>query len=764
MNTLPVSSIKDKNDHLNTVNWDYPEPPDSLRIPPLVSEFSIPLTLECLGGFWKGNLTPFQPSMLKVRVEGFPPITSHQRVAIHTSDKNSNGHTLLLEGFIHAIQVKRGCTVWKGSTEFLIGDLNKYSGGEKYKNGSLSPWLAPLTGKVLEQTDEITPFGLAQPESKITESTITAPQNKTCLKGRNVQSRPITITKQNGKFIQAVYDAEFESWPDRRPVVVIAPGYGETKRDYLTLAYYLSSNGFQVVRYDHTNHVGASEGDHFNFTLSSMKNDFQEVIGFVRTQWPDSQVIGLASSMAARVAVKAEAESPSLDLLVLLVGIVNVRRTVSAVHLEDVFTNFLNGHYQHSANILGFNVGQQFLQDACQNHFVTLGDTLNDAGHLNTPIMMVSAGNDSWVAQDDLEKFQIALGDRLQKKVVMPESLHRIQENPRLARQIYRQVVTYCLETCGRSKTVPSVQEPHQITLGRQNRLEKLSAKSERPSKMGTKFWKDYLQNFQSVKNCVDYLTLVDHMFHALGPILPGQRILDAGCGNGTAGQYLLHHLTEIPHSRTGIKPVHYFGIDVVPDALFRAKHIPELSAKPERGTSDLTRPCIKTSWARVDLNNPFPFANESFDRILSNLVLGYVKNPAAALKELYRVLTPGGRMVISNLKPDGDFSGIYQRLVTHAQDSQTREQARELLNNYGKIRQAEKEGQFRFHSREQWQRILDTLGQREAQIFPAFSNQAYLIVIEKPLVMIQSMPTLTQNVPQIPAREGYASLFKNAA
>ncbi|MCA9477511.1 MAG: methyltransferase domain-containing protein, partial [Nitrospira sp.] len=51
-----------------------------------------------------------------------------------------------------------------------------------------------------------------------------------------------------------------------------------------------------------------------------------------------------------------------------------------------------------------------------------------------------------------------------------------------------------------------------------------------------------------------------------------------------------------------------------------------------------------------------------SFDRILSNLVLGYIKKPEAALQELYRVLAPGGRMVISNLKPDGDFSGIYQR------------------------------------------------------------------------------------------------------
>ena len=100
----------------------------------------------------------------------------------------------------------------------------------------------------------------------------------------------------------------------RCPVVVIAPGYGETKRDYLTLAYYFVSNGFHVIRYDHTNHVGESEGRHFESSLSSMKEDFQSVIQFARRQWPHSPVLGVASSLAARVALKAESELGGLDL------------------------------------------------------------------------------------------------------------------------------------------------------------------------------------------------------------------------------------------------------------------------------------------------------------------------------------------------------------------------------------------------------------------------------------------------------------------
>jgi hypothetical protein len=53
--------------------------------------------------------------------------------------------------------------------------------------------------------------------------------------------------------------------------------------------------------------------------------------------------------------------------------------------------------------------------------------------------------------------------------------------------------------------------------------------------------------------------------------------------------------------------------------------------------------------------------------------------------------------MVLSNLKPNGDFSGIYQNLVESAGQPEQREEARRLLHNYGKIRQAEKEDQFRF-------------------------------------------------------------------
>ncbi|MEO8326236.1 MAG: methyltransferase domain-containing protein, partial [Nitrospirota bacterium] len=174
--------------------------------------------------------------------------------------------------------------------------------------------------------------------------------------------------------------------------------------------------------------------------------------------------------------------------------------------------------------------------------------------------------------------------------------------------------------------------------------------------------------------------------------------------------------------------------------------------------------PFVTKSWAQVDLGQPLPFPDNRFDRIVSNLVIGYVQDPGAALRELYRVLAPGGRMVISNLKPNGDFSGIYQSLVSNAVLPQQREEARDLLNNYGKIRQAEKEGQFCFFDRTQWESIVATLGCTNAGIFSTFAGQAYLIVLDKPAAYTQAQRPMLRNEKQSPRLNALPEVLKQVA
>ena len=96
-----------------------------------------------------------------------------------------------------------------------------------------------------------------------------------------------------------------------------------------------------------------------------------------------------------------------------------------------------------------------------------------------------------------------------------------------------------------------------------------------------------------------------------------------------------------------------------------------------------------------VDLNAPLPFQDGTFEKVVSNLVLGYVRDPEFTLKEFLRVLSPKGTLVLTNLKPNSDLSQIYSNFVRQTSNLNEIEEAKQLLNNSGKIREAEGDGIF---------------------------------------------------------------------
>jgi ubiquinone/menaquinone biosynthesis C-methylase UbiE len=70
-----------------------------------------------------------------------------------------------------------------------------------------------------------------------------------------------------------------------------------------------------------------------------------------------------------------------------------------------------------------------------------------------------------------------------------------------------------------------------------------------------------------------------------------------------------------------------------------------------------------------ADLGRPLPFSDGAFDDIVVSLVLHYLRDWAAPLAELRRVLKPGGRLILSVnhpivyklLYPDADYFAITQ-------------------------------------------------------------------------------------------------------
>lgn len=106
----------------------------------------------------------------------------------------------------------------------------------------------------------------------------------------------------------------------------------------------------------------------------------------------------------------------------------------------------------------------------------------------------------------------------------------------------------------------------------------------------------------------------------ALAGDVSGRRILDAGCGSGALTAALLDRGADV------------IGIDASAGMLRRAA---ERLGGPER-----LRPAA--------LGEPLPFPDGWFDDVIASLVLHYLPDWDVALRELRRVLRPGGRLLAS--------------------------------------------------------------------------------------------------------------------
>ncbi|MGP0063670.1 MAG: class I SAM-dependent methyltransferase [Isosphaeraceae bacterium] len=123
------------------------------------------------------------------------------------------------------------------------------------------------------------------------------------------------------------------------------------------------------------------------------------------------------------------------------------------------------------------------------------------------------------------------------------------------------------------------------------------------------------------------------------GP-LAGRRALDIGCGTGR------HTLALIEAGAAEIA-----ALDLTPEmmALARAK----VAGRHSR-----------VHWIRHALPEPLPFRNATFDLAVLGLVAEHIDDLARALREVARVLTPGGRCIVSALHPDRTAEGQRARFI----------------------------------------------------------------------------------------------------
>lgn len=109
---------------------------------------------------------------------------------------------------------------------------------------------------------------------------------------------------------------------------------------------------------------------------------------------------------------------------------------------------------------------------------------------------------------------------------------------------------------------------------------------------------------------------------------IAGKRVLDAGCGPGLYSEELLAR-----------------GASLV--ALDGSARMVELAR---------TRLGARAEVVQADLARPLPFAASEFDLVVCALVIHHLDDREACLREFFRVLRPGGRVVVSTQHPTTDW------------------------------------------------------------------------------------------------------------
>lgn len=108
-----------------------------------------------------------------------------------------------------------------------------------------------------------------------------------------------------------------------------------------------------------------------------------------------------------------------------------------------------------------------------------------------------------------------------------------------------------------------------------------------------------------------------------------GQRLLDVGCGAGHYAAALLARGADV------------VGIDGSAELIAHAKE----------------RVGDRAELRLHDLESPLDFAEDaSFDAVLCALVIHHIRDRAGLLAEIFRVLKPGGRFLISTTHPAADW------------------------------------------------------------------------------------------------------------
>lgn len=169
-----------------------------------------------------------------------------------------------------------------------------------------------------------------------------------------------------------------------------------------------------------------------------------------------------------------------------------------------------------------------------------------------------------------------------------------------------------------------------------------------------------------------------------------GERVLDVAAGNGNATLAAARRWAEVTST------------DYVPALLDRAR---------ARALADGLKVDFRTADAEA-----LPFADKSFDVVMSTFGVMFTPDQDKAAAEMLRVLRPGGRLGLANWTPQSFVGELFKIIGRHLPPPPgvrspalwgTRERLDELFGGSGKLKATQKTFTFRYRSPAHWLEIF---------------------------------------------------------
>ena len=533
----------------------------------------------------------------------------------------------------------------------------------------------------------------------------------------------VDYVNDQGEGLRAIVD----SWGDSRgaTAVVIPPAWGRRKETLLPLAativetFRRENEPVVVVRFDGIRKRGESYNDpecresgseHLHFTFSQGVRDIRATLDFLERdeRFRPSKTVLVTFSAASIEGRRAMAlEARRLCGWVCVVGSADLQSMMRVISGGvDYAAGAERGIRFGLQEILGVVVDIDLAADDAFSHKLAFfEDSKNDMATITAPITWIRGRFDAWMDPNRVRDL-LSHGDSRRRRLLDVPAGHQLRSS-REALEIFQLASTEAARMAlGRScrPVIPDLAAVEQQQRAERERLPRSEVDLH-------EFWRDYLLGragglgIELMNSTTRYRDLMSTQVHAL-ELEPNSRVLDLGVGTGAFPAHLAGQ-AETPDG------VRILGVDYVRDAIQRAR------VRSQRAASH----GLHVDFCEFDLNGSsafhLPVRDDSCDRVLASLLLSYVEDPAKLLTEIRRVLRPGGKLVLSSLRPDADISGIYREGLRELEsgtlrssfgdltDAEIREAGRSFLNDAARLLDLEEQGAFRFWDPDELERLL---------------------------------------------------------